>query len=60
MEGERDRLNRRILALTEQLADAKFTNSVETLNVRSFSPFKLQADSSHTGTIRGRGGKLEN
>ncbi|KAF3706640.1 Tight junction-associated protein 1 [Channa argus] len=33
MEGERERLNQRIVALTEQLADAKFANSVETLNV---------------------------
>ncbi|KAG7516255.1 hypothetical protein JOB18_027041 [Solea senegalensis] len=30
MEGERERLNRRISALTEQLADAKFTDNVET------------------------------
>ncbi|XP_062262539.1 LIM domain-containing protein A [Platichthys flesus] len=30
MEGERERLNQRISALTEQLADAKFGNSVET------------------------------
>ena len=35
MEQERERLNRRISALTEQLVDAKFDNSVETLNVRS-------------------------
>lgn len=38
MEGERERLNHRISALTEQLADAKFANSVETYNVRSLSP----------------------
>ncbi|XP_058482556.1 filaggrin-2 [Solea solea] len=30
MEGERERLNRRISALTEQLTDAKFTDNVET------------------------------
>ncbi|XP_044225560.1 tight junction-associated protein 1 [Thunnus albacares] len=35
MEGERERLNRRISALTEQLADAKFANCVETYNVTS-------------------------
>lgn len=34
MEGERERLNRRISALTEQLTDVKFTNGVETFNVR--------------------------
>ncbi|KAK5859051.1 hypothetical protein PBY51_003144 [Eleginops maclovinus] len=33
MEGERERLNRRISALTEHLADAKFSNSVENLNL---------------------------
>lgn len=32
MEGERERLNRRISALIEQLADAKFANSVDTGN----------------------------
>lgn len=35
MEGERERLNQRISALTEKLADAKCANSVETFNVRS-------------------------
>nr|XP_033489391.1 LIM domain-containing protein A isoform X2 [Epinephelus lanceolatus] len=35
MEGERERLNRRISALTKQLADAKYANSVETFNVTS-------------------------
>ncbi|TKS83569.1 hypothetical protein D9C73_017682 [Collichthys lucidus] len=33
MEGERERLNGRISALTEKLADVKFANSVETFNV---------------------------
>ncbi|KAA8587209.1 hypothetical protein FQN60_001045 [Etheostoma spectabile] len=33
MEGERERLNWRITALTEQLADAKFAKKVETFNV---------------------------
>ncbi|KAK1882800.1 Brain-enriched guanylate kinase-associated protein [Dissostichus eleginoides] len=33
MEGERERLNRRISALTEHLADAKFANSVEKFNL---------------------------
>ncbi|XP_023274006.1 uncharacterized protein LOC111663868 isoform X2 [Seriola lalandi dorsalis] len=32
MEGERERLNQRISVLTEQLADSKFANSVETFN----------------------------
>ncbi|CAJ1064348.1 uncharacterized protein si:dkey-273o13.3 isoform X2 [Xyrichtys novacula] len=32
MEGERERLNRRISALTEKLADAKHANSVETFS----------------------------
>lgn len=36
MEIERERLNQRIFALTEKLADAKFTDSVESFNVRSF------------------------
>ncbi|CAB1413161.1 unnamed protein product [Pleuronectes platessa] len=36
MEGERERLNQRISALTEQLADAKFGNSVETFKAASF------------------------
>ncbi|GAA6218381.1 uncharacterized protein LOC108893247 [Lates japonicus] len=35
MEGERERLSRRISALTEQLADAKFANSVETFSATS-------------------------
>ncbi|XP_057676144.1 LIM domain-containing protein A [Corythoichthys intestinalis] len=35
MEGERERLSRRISALTEQLASAKFANNVDTLNVNS-------------------------
>lgn len=35
MEGERERLNQRISVLTEQLAEAKFANSVETFNVRT-------------------------
>ncbi|XP_031713272.1 stress response protein NST1 [Anarrhichthys ocellatus] len=35
LEGERGRLNQRISALTEQLADAKFANSVETSSVTS-------------------------
>lgn len=35
MEGERERLNKRISALTETLADTKFTNSMETCNVGS-------------------------
>lgn len=42
MEGERERLNRRISALTEKLADAKFANSVETFNVRSLHPVASQ------------------
>lgn len=37
MEIERERLNQRIYALTEKLADAKFTDSVESFNVRSFN-----------------------
>lgn len=37
MELERERLNQRIFALTEKLADAKFTDSVESFNVRSFN-----------------------
>lgn len=41
MEGEREKLNRRILVLTEQLADAKFANSVETLNVRYVPSFEI-------------------
>lgn len=39
MEGERERLNGRISALTEKLADVKFANSVETFNVRSLHPY---------------------
>lgn len=35
MEGERERLNRRISALTGKLADAKFSSDVEVFNVRS-------------------------
>ncbi|KAE8287948.1 hypothetical protein D5F01_LYC14007 [Larimichthys crocea] len=35
MEGERERLNGHISALTEKLADVKFANSVETFNVTS-------------------------
>ncbi|KAK9536219.1 hypothetical protein VZT92_006025 [Zoarces viviparus] len=35
LEGERGRLNQRISALTEQLVDAKFANSVETSSVTS-------------------------
>ncbi|XP_072302680.1 uncharacterized protein [Eucyclogobius newberryi] len=35
MEGERERLNKHVSALTEQLADAKFVNSVDTSDVRS-------------------------
>ncbi|XP_030010395.1 LIM domain-containing protein A-like [Sphaeramia orbicularis] len=35
IEGERQRLNQRITALTEQLTEATFTNSVEALNVIS-------------------------
>ncbi|XP_035033826.2 repetin isoform X2 [Hippoglossus stenolepis] len=35
MEGERERLNQRISALTVQLADAKFGNSVETFKATS-------------------------
>ncbi|KAJ0004309.1 hypothetical protein NQD34_010523, partial [Periophthalmus magnuspinnatus] len=30
MEGERERLNKRVSALTERLADAKFVNTVDT------------------------------
>lgn len=46
MEGERERLNHRISALTEKLADAKFANSVEAFTVRAFTilHFKLQAE----------------
>lgn len=35
MEDERERLNRRISALTEKLADAKFGNDTGAFNVRS-------------------------
>nr|XP_057943916.1 filaggrin-2 isoform X2 [Doryrhamphus excisus] len=35
MEGERERLSRRISALTEQLAGARFSNNVDTMNVKS-------------------------
>ncbi|KAK2828753.1 hypothetical protein Q5P01_019787 [Channa striata] len=41
MEGERERLNQRIVTLTKQLADAKFANSVETL---SATPVLLKTD----------------
>lgn len=44
LEGERERLNQRILVFTEQLADAKFTNSMETLNVSPFSCLLNVAD----------------
>lgn len=59
MEGERERLNRRISALTEQLADAKFANSVETFNVRSLRLFEFWADIDCTNTFRCKGGKSE-
>ncbi|XP_077360994.1 uncharacterized protein LOC144006160 isoform X2 [Festucalex cinctus] len=35
MEGERERLSRRISALTEQLAGAKFDNNMDTSNINS-------------------------
>lgn len=41
MEGERERLNQRISALTEKLADAKFSSDVEPFNVRSI-PVKIE------------------
>lgn len=34
MEGERERLNRRISALTGKLADAKFSSHMEAFDVR--------------------------
>lgn len=35
MEGERERLNQRITALTGKLADTKFSSDVKTFNVRA-------------------------
>lgn len=35
MEGERERLNQRISALTGKLADAKFSSDVEAFDVRA-------------------------
>lgn len=36
MEGERERLNRRVSELTEQLTDAKIANTMEAKNVRFY------------------------
>ncbi len=53
MEGERERLNQRILALSEKLADVKFANSVGTFNVRFFFN-SMQTVTSQTYSGQGR------
>lgn len=54
MEGERERLHRRISELTEQLSSAKYGNSVEAFNVTSVlhkTNFQFQSDDAEHDAI---------